>query len=224
MDDWLARVLDALETAGLLDETIVIVTSDHGENLGEGRLIGHAFSLDDRLIRVPFVSSRPLADPDHVINLADVPRLIADVVGLSAHPWGDTEVRSNVAVAQLDPIAGPDDPRVLEFVDKWGLGDEGVRRMTTGATAATNGELKLVRSGNGELLYDLNADPLELSPRAILGNGEPRRITPLRDAIDEATDPRPVPDLTESTARPRSPVSTEELERIEQQMKLLGYM
>jgi arylsulfatase A-like enzyme len=223
MDDWLARVLDAMDASGLLDDTIVIVTSDHGENLGEGRLIGHAFSLDDRLIRVPFVSSHPLADRDHVLNLADVPRLVADAVGLEEHPWGDGELRSGVAVAQLDPFASPDDPRVAKFVGEWGLGDEGVHRMTTGATAATNGELKLVRRGQEELLYDLTVDPLELHPRSVSGTEELRGVEALRAAVDAATDPRPVPGLVD-TAPPRPPVSEEELERIEQQMKLLGYM
>jgi hypothetical protein len=158
-----------------------------------------------------------------VLNLADVPRLVADAVGLEEHPWGDGELRSGVAVAQLDPFASPDDPRVAKFVGEWGLGDEGVHRMTTGATAATNGELKLVRRGQEELLYDLTVDPLELHPRSVSSTEELRGVEALRAAIDAATDPRPVPGLVD-TAPPRPPVSEEELERIEQQMKLLGYM
>src|SRR5206468_1313962 len=47
-DDWLERLLARLEEAGLLDDTLVIVCSDHGENFGERDLITHAFSLDDR--------------------------------------------------------------------------------------------------------------------------------------------------------------------------------
>jgi arylsulfatase A-like enzyme len=223
MDDWLARVLEGLEAADLLDETIIIVTSDHGENLGEGRLIGHAFSLDDRLIRVPFVSSHPLADPEHVLGLVDVPRLLADAVGLGDHPWGDREPSSAVAVAQLDALASPDDPRVIKFVDDWDLGDEGVRRMTTGATAATSGPLKLVRRGREELLYDLTADPLELRPRSASSIEELDGVGALRAAIDAATEAHPVADLIEP-ARAASPASAEELARIEQQMKLLGYM
>ena len=58
MDDWLARVLDLLDKHKLLDDTQVVVTSDHGENFGEGGLCGHSFSLDDRSIRVP-AHSRP---------------------------------------------------------------------------------------------------------------------------------------------------------------------
>jgi arylsulfatase A-like enzyme len=223
MDDWLARVLDALDVAGLLDDTIVIVTSDHGENLGEGRLIGHAFSLDDRLIRVPFVSAHPLAEPEHVLGLADVPRLLAEALGLDDHPWGDAELRSGVAVAQLDPFASPDDPRILKFLDDWDLGDDGARRMTIGATAATDGQLKLVRRGQDEVFYDLSADPLELRPRSASSIEESVGVATLRAAIDDAIDARPVSGLVHPD-QPTNAISAEELDRIEQQMKLLGYM
>ena len=63
MDDWLARAAGGPRRRGLLDDTLVIVTSDHGENFGEGGLMAHAFSLDERLIRVPFVASDPEFDP-----------------------------------------------------------------------------------------------------------------------------------------------------------------
>jgi len=59
MDDWLANILESLDARGILDDTLVIVTSDHGENFGEGGLIGHGFSLDERLVHVPFVASGP---------------------------------------------------------------------------------------------------------------------------------------------------------------------
>src|SRR5437016_1832691 len=45
MDDWLARLLERLGAAGALDDTLVVVTSDHGENLGEGGLVAHGLSL-----------------------------------------------------------------------------------------------------------------------------------------------------------------------------------
>ena len=59
MDDWLRDLLDDLDRRGILDRTLVIVTSDHGENFGEGGLMGHAFSLDQRLLRVPLVIAGP---------------------------------------------------------------------------------------------------------------------------------------------------------------------
>jgi hypothetical protein len=73
------------------------------------------------------------------------------------------------------------------------------------------------------LLYDLTADPLELRPRSASSIEELDGVGALRAAIDAATEAHPVADLIEP-ARAASPASAEELARIEQQMKLLGYM
>ena len=59
LDDWVRDLLAELDRRGLLDGTLVIVTSDHGENFGDGGLMGHAFSLDQRLLRVPLVIAGP---------------------------------------------------------------------------------------------------------------------------------------------------------------------
>ncbi len=75
-DDWVGRFLTRLADAGLADDTLVLVTSDHGENFGEEGLMAHAFSLDDRLVNVPFVSSHDLSAPGP-LSLADVPALLA---------------------------------------------------------------------------------------------------------------------------------------------------
>ena len=65
----------------------MIVTSDHGENFGEGGLIGHAFSLDQRLTRVPLVLAGPGAgDAQAPISLAELPLLIAEATGVDPVP------------------------------------------------------------------------------------------------------------------------------------------
>jgi arylsulfatase A-like enzyme len=220
MDEWLARVLEALDAAGVLDETCVIVTSDHGENLGEGGLLGHAFSLDERLVRVPFIASQKLAEPDRVLSLTDVPHLVADAVGLADHPWNSDGGRS--AVAQLDPLAPADDPRIVEFIDKWNLDDEGVYRLTTGAVVATDGRRKLMRRGGQEVLFDLVADPLETEGRVLAAGAADPEIELLRKAAADAEEAKPVPGLRADAPTPTA--SDEEVARIEEQMRLLGYL
>src|SRR5207244_1813506 len=85
LDAWLERVIERLDEHDALDDTIVIITSDHGENLGEGRRFGHAFSLDNRLLHVPLVSAGPVAlDFDAVVSLADVPRVLFQCLDLDA--------------------------------------------------------------------------------------------------------------------------------------------
>src|SRR3954453_959338 len=220
MDDWLGRVLDALDGSKVLDETHVIVTSDHGENLGEDGLLGHAFSLDDRLIRVPLISSTPLAGSTDVLSLRDLPRLLATAVGLDDHPWEGSGEPSGVAVAQLDPLAPADDPRVTEYVERSALDERGALRFTTGAVVAPDGRRKLLRRGGTDVLFDLVEDPMELrgAPLDRLGA---RDVGDLVAAVDAAEEPHPGGSLP--GAGTTAAASDEEVARIDEQMRLLGY-
>lgn len=63
-DEHLRRLLAALEATGLREETLIVVTADHGENLGERdelgeRRFGHILSASDDLLRVPLVVAHP---------------------------------------------------------------------------------------------------------------------------------------------------------------------
>jgi hypothetical protein len=60
VDGHLGRVLDALEAAGRLDDALVIVTADHGEELGErGAVLAHGRTLYPELVHVPFFARLP---------------------------------------------------------------------------------------------------------------------------------------------------------------------
>jgi arylsulfatase A-like enzyme len=214
MDDWLGRVLERLDGARLLDDTLVLVTSDHGENLGEGGLISHAFSLDERLIRVPLVAAGPVPVPE-IASLVDLPRLVAEAAGLQGHPWAAAELEPGVRVAQFDPLTGRDDPRAKDVVERWGLGEDALERITSPITCATDGRRKLVRFGEGELLYDLDDDPLEARPRTANGAAPPE----LRAALEHPALWR-APAAQPAPAEPGGP----EADDIERRMRLLGYM
>lgn len=59
VDRELGRVLDRIEDLGIRDRTFVILTSDHGEELGEHGRFGHVQNLYEPVIRVPLILSRP---------------------------------------------------------------------------------------------------------------------------------------------------------------------
>jgi arylsulfatase A-like enzyme len=223
LDDWLASLLEDLDAASLLDSTLVIVTSDHGENLGEAGLMGHAYSLDDRLIHVPFIAAGPGAPAvDEPSTLAAVPTLIAEAIGLEDHPWTGGVPPAGAAVAQFDPPAEAGDPRVAEALEHWGLGPEAAARITTPFTCATDGRHKLMLRGTSEELYDLEADALELSPVAPSA-ADAQVIGRLRAALEHpATRARaaaPKPPASESTGE-----SDDELRDLEERMRVLGYL
>ncbi|MGJ3244953.1 MAG: sulfatase [Elainellaceae cyanobacterium] len=58
-DEQLGRFFKQLDDTGALDNTLVIVCSDHGEHLGEKQFIGHSLSLYNELIQVPLIIRDP---------------------------------------------------------------------------------------------------------------------------------------------------------------------
>lgn len=58
-DDHVGRILDALEHLGILDETIVVVSADHGESQGEFNVWGDHQTADRSTCRVPLVMRWP---------------------------------------------------------------------------------------------------------------------------------------------------------------------
>ena len=87
LDQRLEELFDELERRGLLDRTLIIVTSDHGEGLGEHGLFFHGESLYRTEIRVPLLIVPPSRDRSRVVpevvSLRDLPATVVDLVGLS---------------------------------------------------------------------------------------------------------------------------------------------
>ncbi|MFC2172080.1 sulfatase [Acidobacteriota bacterium] len=86
-DDALKRLFHTLESTGALDNTYVILTSDHGEEYGErGMLAEHGHSLFNEALHIPLIFNGPdipagVEIPD-TVSLVDIPRTILDLVGL----------------------------------------------------------------------------------------------------------------------------------------------
>ena len=220
LDDWMEALLSRLEDAGLLADTLVVVCSDHGENLGEGGLLAHALSLDERLLRVPLIAAGPGAEAfDGMRSLAESPARVARAIGLDDHPWQDGGLPAGLPVAQFDPLGAGADAAIRDLVSDWGAGASTTARLTTPLTSAVDGRWKLVRRGAGEELYDLELDPLEELPRrpeellAEAGGSVPR----LRAALDH---PAVIASATHGSATP----APGDLKEIEDRMRLLGYM
>ena len=59
MDYWIGRLLNELETRGDLEETLIVVTGDHGESLGEHGELYHTLFIYDATIHVPMILVGP---------------------------------------------------------------------------------------------------------------------------------------------------------------------
>lgn len=64
MDSQLSQLLNALKDSN----TLVIITADHGENLGEHQLLGHEFCIYDTLLKVPLLINYPETSPASTNN------------------------------------------------------------------------------------------------------------------------------------------------------------
>lgn len=61
-DEMVGAFFDKLRASGALDRALFIITSDHGEHLGERQLIGHTISLYNELIHVPLLVRDPAGE------------------------------------------------------------------------------------------------------------------------------------------------------------------
>lgn len=85
-DEVLGRLLDSLEGIGFLDQTIVIVTSDHGEEFGEHGGVLHGGKLFEELLHVPLIISgngidSGVVDPS-LVSLVDIAPTVLALAGL----------------------------------------------------------------------------------------------------------------------------------------------
>jgi arylsulfatase A-like enzyme len=86
--DWfIRRIFARLEAAGVLGESLVVISADHGEGLGEHGHYGHTNHLYEEFVRVPLLIHDP--GPTEYANLEyasvlDVAPTVLDVLGLSA--------------------------------------------------------------------------------------------------------------------------------------------
>lgn len=68
MDDQLAALFDYLRQEGLMKKTLVVLTSDHGEEFNEHGSVGvHSHTLYDELLRVPLIIRMPGEHPERAI-------------------------------------------------------------------------------------------------------------------------------------------------------------
>jgi arylsulfatase A-like enzyme len=86
-DEYLGRLTDDLERRALLDETLILIVADHGEELFDHGWFEHGHSVHRELVRVPFLIRHPRLVPRGVrigqlVRLIDVFPTIVGMLGL----------------------------------------------------------------------------------------------------------------------------------------------
>lgn len=170
-DQTVGAILDVLEKAKLADDTIVVVTADHGQLLGEHGDVGHGFRLWEQVLRVPLVIYDPRAPEGRRVStrvgLVDIAPTLLEMVGLPA-PSG-IDGRSLVPALRGEEL--DDRPYFSEVPE--------IRKQKSQAERDENalavflGDQKLVVEHGKSQFFDLSKDPSEMAP-ALEASEDPR--------------------------------------------------
>jgi Arylsulfatase A and related enzymes len=164
LDARLGQLFEALDTKGLLDETLVIVTSDHGENIGDHGLMDHQYCLRDTLLHVPLVMRGPGVEPGRRGGLVELRDLYQTLLAAAEIEGADPTVdlrdrpsRDAIAAEYRTPM-----PSIDRLRTEYGDLPESVRGYDRGLQAIRTEDWKLIRGTDGsERLYNLADDPNE---------------------------------------------------------------
>jgi arylsulfatase A-like enzyme len=196
MDDALGRFLDELAARRVLDDALVIVTSDHGEFFGEHGRWGHGSGPYDAVYRVPLVVRFPGTSPPRGTrgDWVDITRIFATVLdsaGLPHPPGGGAGLQNGDAgpIATEQPL-GPSTVPILERPfrlireDPWKL---------------------VAWEDGGRELYDIRSDPGEEHD---LSREQPDRVRELERGLETwKASHHPRTDPSENRARDKELLS-----------------
>lgn len=175
VDEQIGRLLDALERAALVERTLVVVTADHGEGLGEHDEETHGYFLYDSTLHVPLLMRLPgvIAAGRRIetqVRLKDVAPTILELAGVPPLPAAQGVSLAPVVRGATAPA---DLPAYSEtFYPYYSLGYAWSR-------AWSEAGWKYVHGVSPEL-FDLRTDPRELTN---LAGVEPDRGAAARAAL-----------------------------------------
>lgn len=161
IDGAIGRFLDALEEAGLADNTIVVYSADNGYYMANRGLAGK-WSHYEESLRVPLIISDPRVDASQRGQVTDAAALNLDLPATFLD-WAGASVPESYQGHSLREIVAegkPDDWRTETFHEHFA-----VRNRIPAFEGLRNDRFKYVRyidHGNHEFLHDLHNDPDEL--------------------------------------------------------------
>lgn len=154
----------AFRTLGWERDTLLILTADHGEELRDRDRFGHAQTLYAEIVNVPLLVHAPGLLPGgrrirEPVSHVDVLPTLRETAGLA--PSSATAGLSLIGLLRGE--SGSFGERTL-FAELWHTHPTGAARPRLQATL--HGGWKSIHGGAGAMLFNLDADPLDLQDRA----------------------------------------------------------
>jgi arylsulfatase A-like enzyme len=162
-DRHIGAVIDALERKGLKDDTLVVITSDHGEEFFEHGNKGHGQTLMDETLLVPLIVRLPGRIPSGLrlreqVRHLDIAPTVLSLAGLKSELPGQDLEPALTGGGRVPPLGAVS---VLRRSGDWlSFREPGFKYVVHRAP-----------SGETELLYDLTRDPGEKEPRGADASG-----------------------------------------------------
>jgi arylsulfatase A-like enzyme len=176
-DSLLGTILDALAAKGVYEDSIIIVASDHGEQLGEHDLLGHQFSVYETLLAVPLIIRAPQRFPAGVRNepvmLTDLFATILDLAGVAGAP-SPKYSRSLLTLFDKSPSKAGESLLSRPIFSEYGAGEIfaeqmqklnpklDTKRFKTAYRTVRVGDMRLTLGSEGSVaLYNMAKDPAQ---------------------------------------------------------------
>ncbi len=174
LDCQIGRLMDYLRTSGLIDNTLIVFTSDHGDMTGaHGGLIDKGLPYEEAM-RVPMVFSHPSLSASKLTNLALNMDILPTALGLMKIEFEPRQAR-NLSNEIRSPNAEKRDFLLAEY--------HGLRFLYSQRILVSDDNWKYVFSpGDYDELYDLNSDPSELHNLALDPKAQ-RKLSSMRTAL-----------------------------------------
>ena len=179
-DFHIGKLLARLDKLGVQESTLVVLTSDHGESLGEHGYVGHGRQLTQGIVRIPMIMRYPARLPAGKVipgnvSLLDATPMILDLAlgGQTYRELPTSFAGRSQAAAMTGQERIPQRPiRYITFAGKkgwmprwlshmWVSPDEGPLRV-----GQSLGSQKMVWDPTGRSLsvFNIDEDPFEMSP------------------------------------------------------------
>jgi arylsulfatase A-like enzyme len=190
-DAAVGELIGALRAYGLLDETVVVFTADHGEELFDRGWLGHTRSLHEEVVRAPLLIRLPDRDGEVAhrgrrvetpVSLVALAPTLLELLSVTPPASVTFQHRSLTPLFTGDAITEPD--LVYAEVDFMPAGQKKKPRPTRArARAVIDGSSKLIHDELADAyhFYDLARDPFELHD---LASSETARVASLRERLD----------------------------------------
>jgi arylsulfatase A-like enzyme len=229
VDRHLADLMGFLDRANHLsrDESVVIVTSDHGEHIGEHGLADHQASLDEHLVHVPFVVWSPgriaTGNTTRLYESVDVLPSLLHLLGVERPPW--LQGRRTDLFTTTDRSPGGGDGYAISEWRAWTPKEVArlskrnpsydFRGLDRDLLSIRDQRFKLIRADGRDRLHDLLSEDGETVDVA---DELPDEADRLRAGLEET-----IASWDGSGADPRE-LSPDEQREIEQRLSELGYI